>query len=160
MRALVLLLVAAVAAAAIAAPSVAHLPGALLPSRGGERCWELQATRVLVDANNPVAATGTRCAPSRLGRWTWRGAAQGPDGATVYRWTEIVRPSGRPARLRFARPTGSAVQRLERELPGSTDLVLTHLDLITVRLAGGALRYSLHGEPRPAVPFAPRLVRR
>jgi hypothetical protein len=74
---------------------------------------------------------------------------------TVYRWTELVRGDGRPTRLRFAPPTGSAIASLERQLPGSRDLVLGHLDLITVRLSGGALRYSLHGEARPPVRFAP-----
>lgn len=155
MRRLAPLLAAAAAAAALAAPSLAHLSGTLLPGRGAAACWELRATRILVDAGSPVVATGTRCASGRLGRWSWRGVERSPAGETAYRWTELVRADGRPTRLRFAPPTGSAVASLERQLPGSRDLVLGHLDLITVRLSGGALRYSLHGEARPPVRFAP-----
>ncbi len=148
------IVIAALAALAATAPSLAHLSRALVPG-GGDRCWVLHTTRELADPGLPVTSVGRRCAPTRFGLWSWRGTSTGPQGVTSYRWNETVRPDGRPRRLHFLSLDGPAIARLDKELPGAAGLVLGHLDLITVRLTGGSLRYELHGDLRVPVPFRP-----
>jgi hypothetical protein len=144
--------VAAGLALSLTAPSLAKL-SAQLTEADAAPCWRLSADRVLVDEAQPVGATGTRCAASRVGSWRW----SGQDGrGTRYRWVEVVAPDGRPRPLRIEAVEGAFLDRLERELPGSRAAVMVHLKAITVALRGGRLRYRMHGQSIGTVPFRPR----
>jgi hypothetical protein len=147
-RLLVLPLAAAAAGAlALIAPSIAGQVRATLGPDEGPGCWRAEASRFLV-SDSPVRSTGSHCGPSQYGTWRWSGTTDGPVGRVVLRWSETIRPDGRPGRLRLLGVSAGPAQAT------AARALYHHVRFTTVTERAGEVRATLHGW-RTSFPFRP-----